>query len=86
MDISRTYSRLREAGLRLKPKKCCLAKRQVEYLGYIVTTEGITPDPRKVTAVRNFAMPEEALRSFVGLASYYRRFIQSPRSLHHCLN
>ena len=78
-NLRSVFARLREAGLRLKPKKCRLAKQQVEYLGYVVTTTGIAPDPKKVTAVREFAVPEDLkiLRSFVGLASYYRRFIPS---------
>lgn len=78
-NLRQVLVRLREAGLCLKPKKCCLAKRQVEYLGYIVTTEGIVPDPKKVAAVRDFMVPKDlkTLRSFLGLASYYRRFISS---------
>ena len=78
-NLRQVFTRLEEAGLRLKPKKCYLAKQQVEYLGYIVSTNGILPDPKKVTAVRDFAIPEDlkTLRSFVGLASYYRRFIPS---------
>lgn len=78
-NLRLVFTRLREAGLRLKPKKCCLAKREVEYLGYIVTKDGIAPDPEKVAAVQEFPEPQDlkALRSFVGLASYYRRFIPS---------
>jgi len=51
----------------------------VKYLGYVVTSESIAPDPSKVAAVVNYPVPGnlKALRTFVGLASYYRRFIPS---------
>ena len=47
------------------------------YLGFVVSHEGISPDPQKVAAVQDFPQPTNvgALRSFLGLASYYRRFI-----------
>ena len=78
-NLGQVFTHLREAGLCLKPKKCCLVKRQLEYLSYIVSTTGRTPDPKKLTAVRDYAVPVDlkALRSFVGLASNYRRFIPS---------
>ena len=78
-NLKEVFSRLRDAGLRLKPKKCHLALHSVEYLGYVVTDQGIAADPKKVEAIREFPAPGDlkALRSFVGLASYYRRFIPS---------
>ena len=76
-SLRKVFERLHQAGLRLKPTKCHLGRQQVEYLGYIVSEAGIAADPRKVEAVRSFPEPVHltSLRSFLGLASYYRRFI-----------
>ena len=82
-NLRQVFTRLRDAGLRLKPKKCWLAMHSVEYPAYVVTPEGIAADPKKVAAVSDFPAPEDlkALRSFVGLASYFHPFLlQSCRS------
>ena len=70
---------MQEANLRLKPTKCHLVRREVEYLGYIVSEKRIAADPQKVEAVQTFPVPNnlKCLRSFLDLASYYRRFIQN---------
>ena len=70
-------SRLREAGLKLKPSKCFLFQKQVNYLGHIVSSKGVATDPEKVRAVAEWPTPKcvKEVRSFVGLASYYRRFV-----------
>ena len=76
-NLRKVFDCLREAGLRLKPTKCHLAKPQVEYLGYIVSAQGIAADPKKVEVIKSFPVPANLknLRLFLGLASYYRRFI-----------
>ena len=75
--LEEVFNRLRQAGLRLKLKKCTFAQPKVEYLGHVVTRNGIEVDPKKVEAVKGFPQPTnlKTLRSFLGLASYYRRFI-----------
>ena len=76
-NLRQVLLRLREAGLRLKPRKCYFAMKEVEYLGYCVSEHGISADPAKVRAINDFPRPKDLrhVRSFLGLASYYRRFI-----------
>jgi len=63
--------------LKLKPGKCSFAGSGVIYLGYMVSKAGIAADPQKVEAIQNFPLPHDltSLSSFLGLASYYCRFI-----------
>lgn len=63
------------AGLRLKPAKCKLLQREVEFLGHVVSERGISIDPKKVVAIADFPQPTDltALRAFLGLTSYYQR-------------
>ncbi|KAJ8369428.1 hypothetical protein SKAU_G00094560 [Synaphobranchus kaupii] len=67
-----------QAGLRLNPKKCQLLRRETAFLGHIVSERGVATDPSKVAAVRDWPVPGNVgeLRNFLGLASYYRRFVQ----------
>ena len=76
-NLTQVMGRLRRAGLRLKPKKCRFALTEVEYLGHVVSAQGIRTDPKKVAAMEQFPIPQDikTLRSFLGLASYYRKFV-----------
>ena len=69
--------RIAKAGLTLKPSKCQWMQRSVKFLGHIISEEGVAVDPEKVKSVRNFPTPKNQtdVRSFLGLTSYYRRFI-----------
>ena len=71
------FARLRRIGLKLHPGKCTFARREVLYLGHVISAEGIGPNPEKVEAVKRFPVPTsvKGVRQFLGLASYYRRFI-----------
>ena len=71
-------SRLREMGLKLNPEKCKFGQSSVQYLGYTISAEGIETAKDKVEAVTKWPTPHTLrdLRSFLGFASYYRRFVQ----------
>ncbi|GFX32655.1 transposon Tf2-9 polyprotein [Trichonephila clavipes] len=69
---------LQEAGLKLNSKKCLFPAQEVKILGHLVSSNGVRPDPDKIKAVRNFPTPKNIhdIRSFLGLCSYFRRFIK----------
>uniref|UniRef100_A0A8C6P9U8 ribonuclease H n=1 Tax=Nothobranchius furzeri TaxID=105023 RepID=A0A8C6P9U8_NOTFU len=76
--LSEVFSAIRRAGLRLNPAKCRLLTRETTFLGHVISAQGIVTDPAKVAAVRDWPTPSNVkeLWSFLGLASYYRRFIK----------
>lgn len=71
-------NRLKEYGLKLSPEKCMFFQTSVRYLGHIVSQNGVETDPEKVAALKTWPSPKnlKELRSFLGFAGYYRRFIK----------
>jgi len=77
LDI--VLARIGQVGLKLKPSKCHLMRREVIFLGHVVTANGIATDPEKTQKVREWPPLTDIrdVRAFLGLCSYYRRFIMS---------
>ena len=75
--LKAVFNKLKVAGLKLKPSKCKLFRKQINYLGHVVGHNGVTTDPQKIEAVTEWPRPSTVteVRSFLGFVSYYRRFI-----------
>ena len=75
--LREVFTRLRKANLALRGKKCCLDSSSVRYLGYVFTADGMLQDPSKEEAIKDCTIPTDiaTLRHFLGLTSYYRKFI-----------
>ena len=77
--------RIRKANLKLKPSKCHLLQKKVEFLGHIVSKDGILPNPRNIQKLVDWPRPINVtqVRGIVGLGSYYRRFVKNFSKLVH---
>ena len=77
-NLGKVLGKLQDSGLKLKARKCQLFQKEVEYLGHVVSSSRIRTDPKKIEAVQNWPVPGNVteLCAFIGLCSYYRRFIK----------
>ena len=75
--IELVFSRLKEYHLKIKPKKSYFFQTSITFLGHILSAQGVSPNPKKVSKIKDWPMPKtpKEVHSFVGLASYYCRFI-----------
>ena len=76
-DLETVFKSLSENGLVIQRSKCVLGKPSLEFLGYHVDEQGITPLPDKVQAIRTTTPPTtvKELQRFLGMVGYYRKFI-----------
>ena len=76
-------ARFKQYGLVLNAEKCAFFQTEVEYLGHLVSAEGISPLPAKVAAIREMPWPstKSGLLSFLGAVNFYRRFIKGATSI-----
>ena len=79
VHLDQVFSLLARDGLKMKTTKCEFFKGKLEYLGFIVSREVVAPNPSKVESILKYPEPNNVkeLQSFLGLASYYRKFIRA---------
>ena len=72
--LEEVFKRLRDKGLRVNPLKSYFGINEIEYLGYIISQQGIKPQPKKVQAILDIQRPRTTteLRRLVGMVNYYR--------------
>ena len=77
--LRQVFQRLVDYGLTLHGEKCAIGVQEVSYLGHTFTKHGMIPDPSKVKAIQNWPTPSSVteVQRFLGLASYYRRYIKN---------
>ena len=88
LRMTKVMSRLAEFGLKVSPDKCQICCKSVKYLGHIVSERGVQTDPEKVMALRSWPRPRNVkeLRSFLGFAGFYRRFVPGYSKIAHPLH
>ena len=71
------FQKLKAAGLKLKESKCDFFKREIHYLGHLISDEGIHPLPEKLDTIHNMPKPRnpKEIEQFLGLCGYYRKFV-----------
>jgi hypothetical protein len=77
--VDKVLQLLKEQQLYAKPSKCFFGVKEVEYLGHIVSHEGVKVDPNKIKAMMDWSIPKtlKNLRGFLGLTGYYRKFVRN---------
>ena len=89
--ITDIFTVLERANLKIQIDKCNFMKRETEFLGHILTKEGLKPNPNKIKVIQELDLPktEKQIKSFLGLTGYYRKFVRAgtvsalcPREVH----
>lgn len=78
-NIEKVLKRLSDFNLKIQLDKCEFLKRETEFLGHIITSNGIKPDPTKISRILDWKLPtsQKEIKQFLGLTGYYRRFIRN---------
>lgn len=77
VNLRAIFERLRNSNLKIQMDKSEFLKHETPYLGHIITTDGVKPNPDKISAIVNYPVPKtpKQIKAFLGLLGYYRRFI-----------
>jgi hypothetical protein len=79
------FQRFRNAGLKVNAKKCSLGLKEIPYLGYIITREGVVPDPKKIQGIVDLERPitTTEVKALIGMVVQYYRDMRKGRSIPH---
>ena len=77
--LQQVFDLLKEAQLKINPEKCHFCTNKIQFLGHVISGQGIQPDPAKIEKIINLNAPfnVKQLRTVLGLFSYYRRFVKN---------
>ena len=86
--IEQVFKQLEEAGLKLSLKKCSFFKKHIQYLGHLLSEEGIQPLPEKLESIAKMPRPknQKEVKQFLGLIGYYRKFVPRFADISRVLN
>ena len=78
IHVQRILAKLREHKLSLKPEKCWFSKKEIEFLGLIISEDSIKMDPGKVQAIKEWPVPtmKRELQQFLGFVNFYQQFVE----------
>lgn len=78
-NIKLIFQRLRDTNLKVQVDKCEFLRKEIDFLGHLVTQEGIKPNPKKLKAITNYPLPKttKQIKSFLGITGFYRKFIKN---------
>ncbi len=84
-SLEEVLAALQEAILKIKYSKCKFCLTEITFLGHLINKDGVSPDPSKIETISRIKEPQNVtqVKSFIGLSSYYRKFIKNfSKSLH----
>ena len=78
VHLEAVFQRMVASKFQIKLSKCSFVRPELDYLGHVISSGGVKPDPKKIAAMMKFPLPQNVteVRSFVGICSYYRRFVE----------
>lgn len=78
-NLKQVFKKLKDHNLKIQLDKCEFLCKSVEFLGHVITTDGIKPNPKKIEVIKTFPIPRnpKEIKSFLGLIGYYRKFIKN---------
>lgn len=86
--LREVFMQMRKFNIQVEPDKCEFLKPELNYLGHVITANGVKPDPQKIKSVEDFPLPknQKDVKAFLGLCGYYRKFIHNFSSIAKPLN